>query len=171
MGMSEPLNEAMLKLNPWICIDKPVYMLPEDGGYLLDRGTYLKYQYLFELVGYTAAKEHEEVREFLQLLGTEVGRKLIGEDVWVDMAARHAQERMDGGEDVIITGIRYPNEVSMIRRLGGALWWVERPGFSAPSDSTGAHDSENSVTWQDFDVVIRNDKTLPDLHVAVEDIL
>lgn len=158
MGMSEPLLDASLILNPWIRIDNPNEWYTENE--------FVKLSDLIESAGYTKAKEQEEYRVLLQKLGTEVGRHMIGENTWVDIAARDIIAHLGEGRDVIITGIRYQNELDMIRRLGGEAWWVERPGLKTIEAS--AHSSENGVVATDFDLMLMNVGTLTQLYAQVE---
>ena len=66
--------------------------------------------------------------------------------------------------DVIVTGIRFINEVDAISELGGELWWVDRGGN--PLGET--HASESSVTFEDFDVLIGNTGTIEELYQEVD---
>ncbi len=188
-GMSDALNDAMLKLNPWIMLD-----YPERIGYL--RTTTwepVKYRDLHDAVGYVAAKRHHEVREFLQLLGTEVGRDMINPDVWVSIMRRRIEQKLAEGVPVALTAARFPNELAMIRELSGLAVWVERSAVR-PSEDTEEpeegsdtreagkrvseahravqqHSSENSVTPEDFDIIIENDGTLEELYAQVDDLV
>lgn len=160
MGMSDALLEAALVLDPWI---------GDRGGWsdVNDRvwnGNSTRLRTIVELEGYTEAKRRSEVRRFLQVLGTEVGRQMIGENVWVDMMERRLRGTV---EPVVVTGIRYPNELEMIQRLGGRTWWVSRPELQ-PGDSS-KHASENGVSLADFQTHIKNDGSLEDLYRTVEE--
>jgi len=146
MGMSDALADALLVLDP-VIPDWPAV------------GTATRYVDVVHRAGYVEAKQHPEVRRLLQKLGTELGRDMIHENVWVDMVERRLRANRAAGVDTVITGIRFPNEVDMIRRIGGTLAWVTRPG----TETTAAHSSETSVTVGDFDVLIRNTGTLDDL--------
>lgn len=63
----------------------------------------------------------------MQSIGTEWGRKLIGEDIWVNVvrekiiSLRQSSERAGLKAMVVIDDVRFPNEVAMIRDLGGVL--------------------------------------------------
>jgi hypothetical protein len=151
--MSEPLAAALLALNPVLEIDWD--------------GFKVRYSRLLAEVGYTRAKEHPEVRRLLQTLGTEVGRQMIGENTWVDIAGRSIDESLHiQKRNVVITGIRFKNELEMIRKRGGILLYVDRPGL--PAAASSAHASENSLTKDDFDVVVDNDGSLEQLYRKVD---
>lgn len=168
MGMSDRLNEALLKLNPII---PTTLATPEN---------YMRYQQLHDAVGYVEAKKNPEVRRLLQALGTEVGREMIDQDVWVNMAVRTIEQHWADGNNVVITAIRFPNELEMVRRLGGVLTWVDRPdegrtpegaqkGADEAQSAISGHASENSVSSEDFDYVLSNDGTLEELFEKVDE--
>lgn len=170
LGMSDALNEALLALNPIIYVELENRELPE-GGYLPGLAitgsvTYIHYRDLHDAVGYVEAKKNPEVRRLLQMLGTEVGRNMIDPDVWVNIAVRKITELREAGVPVVITAVRFPNEVEMIRRLGGTTIWIERP-TEARTDAQGdilTHASETSVDAGMFDLTIENVGTLEDLY-------
>lgn len=158
LGMSEPLNNALLTMNPLVPVRK--------WGLFTE---YIPYAELHSRVGYTKAKTNYEVRRLLQVLGTEVGRKMINENVWVDIAARRIRVHAALGQNVIMTGIRFPNEIKMIQDLEGANLYVTRPDLEVSAGS--GHDSETSVTKALFDIEIENDGSLDDLYSQVDDLL
>lgn len=109
------------------------------------------------------AKELPEVRRLLQVIGTEAGRDILGENVWVD-AAERVIDSIPG--PVVVTDVRFWNEVDLIADLG-TLVRVTRPSLGTPTDQ---HPSETAlddlVMPTDFDVV--NDGTIADLHAHAE---
>src|SRR5690606_4847856 len=119
-----------------------------------------QYSDLIRAVGYVEAKAVPEVRRLLQSLGTEAGRNMVGENVWVNIMARKIDDHRGAGHPVVVTGIRFPNEVQMIEELGGQAVWIERPGTQAPTESAAAHASENAVSAADFHSTLLNDSTL-----------
>lgn len=152
IGMSDALHIALLTLDP---------MIDTTGK---------RYSTLIAEVGYVEAKTLPEVRSLLQRLGTEVGREMIGQNVWSDITAARVDKLLAAGQPVVVTGIRYPNELQMIRALGGRTMWVARPGVEAPAGMAG-HTSENSVAATDFEGVIDNSGTLDDLYRTVDALL
>ena len=149
--MSQPLNAALCRLNPQVEVR---------------RGEVFRYVDLINQLGYTKAKELPEVRRLLQAMGTEVGRDMFGQTIWVDLMEQTlAAHKPD--DDVVVTGIRFPNEASMIRELGGELWWVYRPGYGP----VNSHSSDNTLSLRHFDRVVVNDGTLEDLEQLVTKML
>lgn len=155
IGMSDALHEAMLVLDPIVEV--------EQGW---DYGEAVRYSTLIAVDGYVEAKKRPEVRRLLQQLGTEVGRDMIDENVWVDIIARKINVHLTAGTSVAVTGLRFLNELTMVRTFAGQAWWIDRPGLEPAQAST--HASENGVTGSLFDRTIVNDGTLEDLYAKVD---
>lgn len=71
----------------------------------------------------------------MQTLGTEWGRKIVGENLWANALQRRIVEYRTSsylnGESprvILIDDARFPNEVRMVRQLGGQVWRIRRPG-------------------------------------------
>lgn len=170
--MSEPLARSLYALNPWIPVRDDeaeggdewwtFYALIEAGAADVPaKGTktlQARYRDIADAIGYTAAKKIPEVRRLLQVLGTEVGRDIIGENTWTDIAARTLTQWQADGIPAVITGIRYRNELAMIRELGGATVWIHRPGLTIPAE-LAMHSSETTVGPDDCDYRVDNDGT------------
>lgn len=113
----------------------------------------VRYSDLLDGVGYERAKKDcPEVREFLQRLGTEMGRKVLGEDFWVDMTFAH----MDLATSWAITDVRFKNEAAAIKEHSGYVVRVDRPGVGPANDHVSEHDLDD---WP-FDYRFPNDGTL-----------
>lgn len=61
-------------------------------------------------------------RMALQLMGTEAGRNVFHEDLWVMAMER----RMSSEKSYVISDVRFPNEVEAIKRMGGKVIRVQR---------------------------------------------
>jgi hypothetical protein len=105
--------------------------------------------------GWDVAKKNPEVRRLLQVIGTDFGRKMLGDDVWVKMAVRDLRQ----GDRVVISDVRFPNEADAIKKLGGTVWRINRKSNSA----VNSHPSEHAMDNYMFSQVIYNDGTLDDL--------
>lgn len=160
MGMSDALLEHALIVDPWI----PFAASPSGEGTLY--GSFVQFSTLVKKVGYVAAKEYPEVRRFLQADGTPGGREFHHENVWVDRIAKRIAEEMTAGRSVVLTGLRFPNEVEMAVALGGLTAWVDRPQRAGVAGST--HVSETSVDSSTFARVIDNSGSLEDLYRTVD---
>ena len=93
-------------------------------------------------------------RRAFQLFGTEWGR-LIDDNIWLDTAPR---------DNVIITDVRFDNEVEYFSKLGAEVIQVVRPGFRPVNN---AHVSEKGVSLPLIDYTINNDKGLVELKETV----
>jgi len=103
-------------------------------------------------------------RRLLQTLGTDWGRNMIHEEIWV-MAT---MQRVLAGGDYCISDVRFVNEAAAIRARGGVMWRVERPGHSLLAGAAATHESERGIPPEYIDAVIPNDGTLADLEAAVD---
>lgn len=138
--MSKPLEKALLTLNP---------LIP------LMNGLVVAYSALHADVGYDESKKNPEVRRLLQLLGTEIGREMFDQNVWVNIAENEIHELWSTGTPVTITGVRYPNEMAMVRQNGGVTIWIERPGYKP----VNSHTSDNTLGPDDCDLHLVNNST------------
>lgn len=163
--MSEPLERALLALDPLVPIPECLAIsmnLMDPWPSELGAASLMRYREIHARVGYDSSKEIPEVRALLQRLGTEVGRDIISPTVWLDVAERRVAEWMAAGYDVVVTGIRFPNELEMIHRHNGEVVWIER-GL-AP---VNGHVSDHLLTRSDCDWTLANDGTLEDLRLNV----
>lgn len=98
-------------------------------------------------------------RYLTQTLGTEWGRKLVHPDIWVMMTERRISAALAEGLNVAVTDVRFENEVALIRKLGGKLVRITRPGLAVDM----SHESERYSAEIQVDGEIVNDGTLEDL--------
>ncbi len=108
------------------------------------------------------------VREILQFIGTDIGRKGLYEDIWVDQWKMSLENRYDDPDGFITDDVRFPNEYDAIKSLGGQMWKIERPSHTA---ETHNHSSEGNLDDHQFDRIIVNDGSIADLHKKVEEAL
>jgi energy-coupling factor transporter ATP-binding protein EcfA2 len=96
----------------------------------------------------------ETTRWALQSLGTEWGRKLINENLWVE-AWRGAATEKDGllsPSHVVIDDVRFPNEVDIIHARNGKVIRIFRPTLEGHID----HESESYFDSLKVDIDIIN---------------
>lgn len=103
-------------------------------------------------------------RHAMQALGTEWGRKCIGDDFWVGIWASRVATVLKQGGRVVVDDCRFANEAAAIRKLGGDILEIVGRGGIA-----GGHESERGCG--DRDAVVVNDGTLEDLAVRVKEAL
>ena len=103
-------------------------------------------------------------RDLLRTLGTEWGRELVREDIWIVRARQRIEDASQAGSAIVaVCDVRFPNEVAMVRELGGQVWWVDRPGVTC-----GEHVSDRAVGPEDCDLVVDNSGTVEQLRWRVQ---
>lgn len=125
---------------------------------------------LVDAIGWERAKDnYPEIRALLQRMGTDAGRKVLGEDIWVDTAMRGVERT---GHNVVFTDVRFPNEADAIRDHGGMVIRVLRlGGFDPTGQRIAPHPSETALDGYDFDAWIYNNSTVEDLHRTVRKVV
>jgi hypothetical protein len=116
----------------------------------------------------------EHVRTALQQEGTEKGRDLYGEEFWVGqlkVGLALLQDEEPELKLVTVTDARFPNEIAAIKELGGVTIWVNSDRGSLAGQQA-QHRSETSVSAEDFDYVLNNNRTVDpdDLEAEVAEI-
>lgn len=81
-------------------------------------------------------------RQAMQLLGTEWGRDLIGDQLWARASMRRASAVIEGGGFAVFDDVRFQNEVDGILSLGGIIVEIIRPQIL---EKVAAHSSEQQV--------------------------
>jgi hypothetical protein len=112
-------------------------------------------------------------------IGTEWGRELISQDLWANTWARGIAD----GESVMNDSVRFPNEAEAIRKLGGVVIMIKRPGTKPAKFKWGkigeflyekfglmwgVHDSERSDRIK-ADFVIHNDASVEQLYADLDE--
>lgn len=118
-------------------------------------------------------KYGKNAREWLQWLGTELGRDQVDKDIWVDRAVDTVIGDGEGHEFFIITDCRFHNERDNLRAKLGQRFAqfipirVYRPGI--PVDTSHPSEAEvASMTADMFAQVIDNDSDISGLRTHVE---
>jgi hypothetical protein len=111
-------------------------------------------------------------RMALQMIGTDVVRNHFHPDIWLLAVERQLQKYTR----VVISDCRFPNELDLIRRLGGTVWRVERgvppewaTDYLTDNVTPPIHIHPTSYLWMkcSVDVRIENNGSLTDLHNRV----
>jgi hypothetical protein len=112
-------------------------------------------------------------RLILQLWGTEVCRTGFHQDIWIASLERKIEKE----KNYVIPDTRFPNEIDLIKKIGGEIWCVKRGtdpswfsqyqiGGSPPND---IHSSEWEWARSKFSKTLQNNGTLADLKNLVRD--
>jgi hypothetical protein len=145
---SAAIEASLLAIDPWV----------PAGRWKRPR----RYSELHAAIGFEESKKIPEVRRLCQVVGDDAGRRVLGENIWIDVAFRLIDAWMAEGRNAVVTGVRYANEVDAVKQRSGITVWVDR-GLRPVND----HISDNGLSAQDFDVVIPNYGTLDDLAMTV----
>ena len=127
------------------------YILNENKIKLLSERTNIDYDWLFNILN---NKIFHNTRELLQFIGTDIIR--TKNNKW---HVEQIKNMIQYDKNYVIDDVRFPNEVEMIKEIGGILFFIIRPNLEHVSN----HISETSLKWQDFDNLIINDKNLEQL--------
>lgn len=149
VAFADPLKAAALRLDPIVRIWA---------------GDPVRLSGVVERMGWEAAKEIPEVRRTLQEYGVAI--REIEPDFWVRAGLDRAHAARYGGEPVVVTDVRFPNEAEAIEQAGGTLVRVVRPGLV----STDTHVSETALDEYPTRFTISNGGTLDDLADAARDL-
>jgi hypothetical protein len=103
-------------------------------------------------------------RQLMQTLGTEWGRQLVSEDLWLVLAAAQLRTR---GAGMIIPDVRFENEAAWIRARGGTILHLRRKD----AEQVNPHQSEAGVAHVPGEVVISNDATIVDLQEQIDELV
>ena len=118
-------------------------------------------------------------REAMQKIGTDLMRNLFRDDIWVKCLEREIVEiwKKDPSAKLIIPDVRFPNELEMVKRLGGCMVRVTRPTLeptlspeqNTPEQNASAipeqHSSESHISSFVVDYDVTNNGTIDDLYV------
>lgn len=107
-------------------------------------------------------------RQMLQLIGTDALRKVVHDDFWVIPMKRKLKEHIRNERHVVISDVRFLNEISMIRSMGGKIVKIER---EYPDKIAGfeKHSSEFQLeTYDAWDYTLANNGSLEELYRNVD---
>lgn len=100
------------------------------------------------------------LRHALQTLGTEWGRNMMGERIWIDAAILRIQNALLRSQRVVVDDCRFRNEYDAIRSIGARVVRLRRASLPEQQDK---HDSEQEwPNFPAFDAVISNATPAPD---------
>lgn len=128
-------------------------------------------------------------RIMLQSLGTQFGREVCGDDIWISNLISTAERVLQGEEyerevgftdgqmspptGVVCSDVRFLNELEAIKNAGGRIIRITRESADKKAKKIGisGHASEaeqKSFTDDMFDSILKNEGTLKELYSAVD---
>jgi hypothetical protein len=109
--------------------------------------------------GWERAKQIDSVRTYLQVLGTDAVRNIVGNDSWVRAAEAKVIGHLREGRSVVMTDVRFENEAAFIHAYGGKVIKIVRTDVGP----VNGHISDTGIDSLPVDDVIFNDGTIDDL--------
>lgn len=112
-----------------------------------------------------------DVRQTLQRIGTEGGRKVLGRETWIRPVMSVFEINCINGKQTAITDVRFLNEGEAILERYGVILRVTRYNDDGSMYDNGIgidHPSERDIDKFVPDYEIRNDGSLGDLRTNVE---
>ena len=109
-----------------------------------------------------------EIRKLLQLEGTEKGRNVFGDDIWIKYVKAWGELYMSRGiKYIIIPDIRFKNELEFIKNNGGIIFRMHAPNrneIRLRKESKDEemyqqiknHQSETELDDFKFDIIVNN---------------
>jgi len=129
IAFAKRLKQIAYALNPIVKLDH------------VEWREYCRLQELVDDIGWDLAKRNNnDVRTFLQKLGTEAMRNLVSDNIWVDLHKQQANEE----KFVVVPDVRFPNEAKYILESNGLLLAIHDPRKET-KDSMYKHASETYV--------------------------
>lgn len=120
--------------------------------------------WLVDQMGWEEAKKIPEVRRFLQYLG-HGAREVLDKGVWIRRTMRDVDAMIKEGHRVVITDMRYLNEVDAVIKRNGYVVRVNRPDAGPTGDDL----SETALDgYDDWDVLFLNHSTIENLAHRVD---
>lgn len=102
----------------------------------------------------------KSARHAMQTLGTEWGRQLIGDSIWVEACLAHCKQF----DKVVVADVRFANEAAALRQIGATIVRITRP---ATADEVDTHASERELNGIIADFTLVNNGTTQDLQDKV----
>jgi hypothetical protein len=94
----------------------------------------------------------ETPRWAMQSLGTDWGRSLISENLWLNRWRKIVEENLNLNNNVVVDDMRFPNEYEMVKTLSGQVIVLTRN-----AEKEGGHSSEGlDLTSLNSDLVLDN---------------
>lgn len=110
------------------------------------------------------------IRYMLQTIGTEYGRNLIADDVWIQLAKENIEHQLLHVDNIVITDCRFENEADMIHAMGGEVIRIVRDTnphtANIASNAIGNHASESGFPIEKCDHVIYNNSSIEEFEIA-----
>lgn len=119
----------------------------KEWGFEVD---YVAQHGLVDFVG----KEIKTARKLMQIIGTDMLRKLIRDDIWIVLLFAKIKD-IDCG--VVVSDVRLKNEREALKKAGASLLLIKRKDLDKKDEVADKHESENDLGKDsEYDAVINN---------------
>jgi len=154
VGFADRVKDAALALDPYVGLD--------------NTGDLVRLKWIVQTRGWDEAKQDDEIRRLLQMVGDEAGRQIHGPRTWIDQALA----KIDAAPGpVVVSDVRYPNEIDELRRVGFIIVQIVRPANDKQrSEMVDLHASESDLRAR-CDGTIFNMGTIEDLYTQIDHLL
>jgi hypothetical protein len=158
-ALADPMRDALLALDPYVGHDAF-----NDVGVRLSEA----FDTFGGWEGLKASQYALEVRRLQERFGTEAGRDVHGNGLWINALVK----RMNGdgmypyAADVVVPDVRFDNEADWVHDVGGVVIKVTRPGTTQTGHASSAGIHPTSVDYH-----IRNDGSVLDLKVKLHEVM
>ena len=148
-------------------LEHPVKLTEEDAQKFMSLcpGSILGHQMANDIIAAFVDKSFRTIREFLQFVGTDIGRDIVSPTLWVD-AGTKAIDNLKKSGNIVITDVRFQNECDIIRERGGIVIRLNR---EEADEVVATHPSEQSLFKVDY--TIDNNSHKQALYDEIERIL
>ncbi len=102
-------------------------------------------------------------RYAMQTLGTEWGRDIIAQDFWTSILKTRAEQH----RKIVVTDLRFGNEVKAVRELGGKIIRIKRQ--FARDNEFSEHSSEVAIDNLMVDAEIENNGSIEELRTKLRE--
>lgn len=175
ISFADKLRDFLYALNPIVSVSSTFSEIHADGKdeaiALFRQDDVVRLRTVIDSYGWDGYKETpyvSEIRPLLQRLGTEAGREVLWDSIWIDAAFAN----LDPDGKYVIADCRFPNEAAAVAERGGKIWRVERSGVGPALLPDGTiHKSETSLDDYHFDLVLHNNGSLEQFHDIVRSLV
>lgn len=123
-------------------------------------------------------------RWVLQYFGTDVMRMHFNTNIWTLSVEKQI---LNHNKNIVITDCRFPNEINLLREMGGKIIWIQKGelpewydsafqqnknlGYNMTKNYSHIHSSEWAWIGSHYDYIVENNGTLEDLYKVTDQCL
>lgn len=98
------------------------------------------------------------VRDMMKFVGTDIMRCLFDQDIWIKYFFNLVSRTRTSENVILVTDLRFPNEVEAVRSLGGRVMLVTGPQRAKQNIPKDIHSTESALdNYEEDDYVVANE--------------